>query len=280
MAPAGAVALLYEEFAPPASLRPIVRCLWTMRDRGAGAPSPQRIVPDGCAELIVNLGESFERMDEDGAPRVQEHVLFVGQLTRAIVVSPRAGVDLVGVRFEPGGLHALAPGAAPGLTDVDARATDIHAALGNGALEAAAASRSVDALFDAIGAALPFRRGGRTRADALVDEAAKRLESPFITVDRASAALGVTPRTLERHSRARVGIGPKRYQRIRRVQRVVAGLDRSGASARTDWAGLAATHGYADQPHLIREFREIAGVTPAAYDDERTPMADHLAGSR
>jgi AraC-like DNA-binding protein len=32
-----------------------------------------------------------------------------------------------------------------------------------------------------------------------------------------------------------------------------------------DWAGLAAEWGYADQAHLIREFRAMAGVTPADY---------------
>ena len=32
-----------------------------------------------------------------------------------------------------------------------------------------------------------------------------------------------------------------------------------------DWAGLAADRGYADQAHLIREFRAMAGVTPADY---------------
>ena len=32
-----------------------------------------------------------------------------------------------------------------------------------------------------------------------------------------------------------------------------------------DLAGLAADAGYADQPHMTAEFREMAGLTPAAY---------------
>ncbi len=42
------------------------------------------------------------------------------------------------------------------------------------------------------------------------------------------------------------------------------------ASASTPWAGLAAEHGFADQAHLVREVRALAGVTPSALVRERT----------
>lgn len=34
---------------------------------------------------------------------------------------------------------------------------------------------------------------------------------------------------------------------------------------RPDWARLAADFGFADQPHLVREFKSFSGLTPAAY---------------
>ncbi|RWN42258.1 MAG: AraC family transcriptional regulator [Mesorhizobium sp.] len=57
-----------------------------------------------------------------------------------------------------------------------------------------------------------------------------------------------------------IGIGPKTLSRIVRFNRAL-GLSRQPT---VDWAGIAADCGYADQAHLVREFRDLAGETPTA----------------
>ncbi|MGR6321016.1 helix-turn-helix domain-containing protein [Micromonospora soli] len=75
--------------------------------------------------------------------------------------------------------------------------------------------------------------------------------------------------------RREFGLLPKTVARLLRFQRAYATLGRElitapagGAgqlgAARAGWAELAARCGYYDQSHLIREFREFAGATPAA----------------
>ena len=44
--------------------------------------------------------------------------------------------------------------------------------------------------------------------------------------------------------------------------KAVARAVRVGQARRLGWAGLAAVGGYSDQPHLHREFRALAGLTP------------------
>ncbi|HVX43313.1 MAG TPA: helix-turn-helix domain-containing protein [Mycobacteriales bacterium] len=58
--------------------------------------------------------------------------------------------------------------------------------------------------------------------------------------------------------REQVGLTPKLAARVIRFQRVLRQLD-SG----TGWARIANRCGYADQAHLIRDFAEFAGTTPA-----------------
>ena len=92
----------YHEFDPPEALRPWVRKVWTY-----ACPNPsrtvQRIAPDGCPELILDLGAPYEEADADGVFHLQPPALFAGQMTRPIAIRPTGPVEMVGLRFQPDG---------------------------------------------------------------------------------------------------------------------------------------------------------------------------------
>ena len=73
--------------------------------------------------------------------------------------------------------------------------------------------------------------------------------------------LGVTRRHLERRFDTLVGISPKRLARIVRFQRALRMLQQPAGSS----AVTALECGYADQPHFIRDFTELAGCPPGAH---------------
>ena len=62
--------------------------------------------------------------------------------------------------------------------------------------------------------------------------------------------------------RSEVGLNPKLFNRIERFQRVLERVDRL---AQPEWDQLALEHGYFDQSHLIRDFVEFSGFSPADY---------------
>ena len=43
-----------------------------------------------------------------------------------------------------------------------------------------------------------------------------------------------------------------------------------------DWAEVAAEHGYADQAHLIHDFRSLTGITPSAYRPRSVAERNHV----
>ncbi|WP_222107492.1 helix-turn-helix transcriptional regulator [[Actinomadura] parvosata] len=96
--------------------------------------------------------------------------------------------------------------------------------------------------------------------DGQLSEPGRKLREPGgrVTVEGVAAELGVSRRYLELGFRRVVGLSPKTVARVARFQRAVRALSRPAAVL--DEAAVAC--GYADQPHLTREVRAMAGMTP------------------
>ena len=242
----------YQEFAPRPELAPYVRCFWTLRDAVPDG-RPERIVPDGCCEIIVNRADPFR-----GRNGVQPLHMAVGQLQSHLNIVPTGVVDLLAVRFEPGGLYSFMDGAP--MNELTERNIELKL-------------RGVRTLAELEATLLARLR----RSDGLVAEAARRIRRARggVVVHRLARDLGVSERGLERAFAREVGLPPKRLARIERFQGVVRTVE---ATASLAWAAMAVECGYYDQAHLIRDFKHFAGVSPTAYFAEEHPMSDCFVG--
>ncbi|WP_369173275.1 helix-turn-helix domain-containing protein [Streptomyces sp. R28] len=206
--------------------------VWTNTPSGAGVGP---VLPDGCMDLLWNEGR----------------LLVAGPDTRAYVTAG-APSTWVGVRFYPG--------TAPGLLGVPAHelrdrrvdladlwpasevrrlrgrigaAADPVTALEDVALERAAGAEPPDPLLRGVVTALDAGRPVATTADEL----------------------GLGARQLHRRCLTAFGYGPKTLARILRLRRALA-LARGGVT----FADTAVRAGFADQAHLARDVRELAGM--------------------
>jgi AraC-like DNA-binding protein len=94
-------------------------------------------------------------------------------------------------------------------------------------------------------------------------------------VGEVCARLGLSNRHLIDQFREVVGLTPKTFTRVGRFHAVV----RTAASippSQLSWSRLAAQHGFADQSHLVREFRTFAGVTPTDFIARRSAEFQHV----
>jgi AraC-like DNA-binding protein len=95
----------------------------------------------------------------------------------------------------------------------------------------------------------------------LIRDAPTRVYLPTV-----SRQVGLGRRQLERLFLEHVGVSPGRcaqFERFRAAARAVAG------PMRHSLAEIAAARGYADQAHMAREFRALAGVSPSQYAGKR-----------
>jgi hypothetical protein len=253
----------YQEFEPPASLRPFVRVIWTY---AAPAPEPtvQRIAPDGCPELIVDIGAPYEEQGDDGAFRLQPRALFAGQMTRPLALRPAGPVELVAVRFEPDGardwLGLPLAEATDRRLDMVARLAGILPRVGDPAAQVELVARWLE----------DQRRAANWSLDAEV-----RAEIEAAGHDRPPPARSPAEhRALQRRFRDRVGVPPRILRSILRFRRV---FDHAAGPEAAGWLEAGLEAGYFDQPQMARDFRRFLGCTATAWAREQAGLARSLA---
>jgi len=255
--------LTYHEFPAPPSVSHVVRCVWLLSAPSSASAGPQPVIPDGCAEIVLNLADPFRRFDDRGGWHVQPSAMLVGQITEAVVIAPSGAVDIVGVRLQPWGAFALIPVPAADLCGhllpLDALHAEMARDLPDVLAEQTSPSSRAAAVFGYLARRGSVRPAG-TRARAIV-AAATAGEQPQ-TVRRLASLLGLSARQVERELARHVGLRPKMLLRIARFQRAVA-LARS--HERLTLSAIAARSGYFDQSHLTHDFRRFAACTPTEF---------------
>lgn len=255
----------YEEFKPPASLTPFVRTIWTY-----AAPEPsgavQRIAPDGCPELILDIGSPYEEQGEDGVFRLQPTAIFAGQMTRPMAIRPVGPVELIAIRFEPDGardwLRQSLGEATDRRLDVADRLTGLDPTPGDPQAQVGMMTAWLEAERRRAGWALD----GLVRAE--VQAAAREELSPSRTPSE--------QRALQRRFADRVGVSPRLLRSIFRFRRVFDHAT-EGNPAAVGWLEAGLRAGYFDQPQMARDFRRFLGCTATEWARDQAELARRIA---
>ncbi|HKP74042.1 MAG TPA: DUF6597 domain-containing transcriptional factor, partial [Longimicrobiaceae bacterium] len=106
---------VYREHAPSAGLADVVQCYWTSRSAAPlTEPHASSVLPDGCMDVIFNLGDPPLPGEREGSD-LRSYV--IGAMRAPLQVLMVGSVDLLGVRFRPGGAAAFVRAPAGELTD-------------------------------------------------------------------------------------------------------------------------------------------------------------------
>lgn len=208
--------------------------VWT-RTAVPGDTAP--VLPDGCMDLLWTEGRLF----------------VAGPDTRAYAGDEPGGpIRYAGVRFFPGTAPSYLGVPAHELRD---RRVDL-ADLWSGT-EVRRLTERVDAAADpstALEAVALDRAAGAGPPDLRLRAVVAALSAGRSVASTADEA-GWSERQLHRRALTAFGYGPKTLARVLRLQRAL-GMVRGGTLP----ADAAAMAGYADQAHLSREVRELAGA--------------------
>lgn len=242
----------YTEWQAPARLRHAIACLWAQVTTDAG-DREGLVLPDACSDLVWEQGRGAFVAGPDTGP------------VRTVMA---AGTVILGVRFRP---SAGGPALGMPLSELRDQRVDLADLRGGDARWLPETLDPDTAAACVLDVAAALVTGGEP--DPAVTWAAALLADPQVRTEDVAAEVGLSLRQLRRRCHGAVGYGPKTLQRVLRFRRFVSRIDAEpeGGQHARDLAALAAHVGYADQAHLTRECRALAGLTPAALARQRVP---------
>jgi AraC-like DNA-binding protein len=244
-------------------------------DERTGSFVRRRELPSDRVVAIVNFGAPIRVLTPyDGW--TDQAFGFVAGMSDTFAVTETVGAQRgVQIDFSPVGAHLL-------------WRTPMHAVCNRVV--------ALDTVFGRPGAllweALAGARGWEQRFALLDDFLLERLDdalSPVPSVTRAlgrlrasggtvrvgelASEIGCSRRHLVERFHEQVGVSPKLLARILRFQRAVS-LVGSGPG----WAEIAASCGYYDQAHMVRDFHQFAGASPGEFARRRLPDGGGVVG--
>lgn len=232
-----------------------------------------RALPRGAATVVIDVG-GRERVDfysADGTTRVPAEPAFLtGPGTLSYVTRIDPGEAVLTIHFRPGGALPFFGIPLADLENSCVNLTDLWGAdaalLRERLIATPAWPRRIEIVEDFLLARL------RPTPLTLMPVLHVAEHQPSLRVSEAAELTGLSPKRLIATFRHEIGLTPKAYLRVRRLQSALRLLD----AGTGDGADVAATLGYFDQPHFVREFRGFTSVTPTQYALRRSALPSHV----
>lgn len=258
---------------PTRALQPFVSAIWYYE--GDFDHARERILPTGTMQLLVNLAEDELRSyhGEGYATLERTHGASVcGPYARHFAIDTAEQRSIMGVSFRAGGARPFFRPTATAMHEQHVPLDALWGREGRTLRERLLDARTIGDRLETLEAALREHVVQPLEPDEAMAFAVAALERGM-PVAAVRERLGMTPaRFIARFADA-VGLTPKRFARLRRFQRLLRSID---GSADVDWAGVAADGGFADQAHLVNEFRAFAGITPTRYRPREAGEPNHV----
>lgn len=256
----------YKHFSPIPALSPYIDSFWIIQSTAASAIDHRARMPaDSRATLLLNFAGRSRMLAADGTT----HSLgigaeLLGMHSQSYVLEHEGDTDLIAAQFHPGGLAAFVR---QGIGELAEQVAPLEMLWGR------PGSRLCEQIYEAATTTEKLALYQTALLKHLVEvphqsrlqNALKRIDQVQgnISVEWLAAQVNLSQKQFERLFEHGVGMMPKRYLRLRRFQRLVSWLQRCGNAM--NWTNLAATFGYYDHSHLVKDFRTFAGTTPTEF---------------
>lgn len=270
---------IFNFYKPKPPLSKFVDSFW-LYEGHATENNIGRILPTGTLELVINLKQNELRFYD--AERPENCSRFSGAIVSGAHgrgLTPTEEAFIIGVHFKPGGAFPFLGLPAGDLTDTHVDLETLWGLSARRLRERLCEARTSAERFQLLQETLLSRMWNGVENHYAVSTALEMFEKNKVqpTVSEVGKYVGLSQRRLIQVFKTEVGLTPKLFSRIQRFQQARTFIQHNPS---IKWADLAVDLGYFDQSHLIREFLEFSGLSPAEYLKLRSILSNTSLASR
>lgn len=261
----------YREFHPSPYLKPYIDHIWVDQFALAKENKRENIIPDGMVELVFNFGAPYKRgLVNSKHTQTINGSHFIGIKSQSHYVEVNKDMVTMGVRFKPGRFSCFSKIPAGELTDSCVSGKDIFGKTLTDLEHKIYHEKDVNAKVQLIDKFLL----SNLKIDDSKNEFDNWLNSIYnnpqeCSIGSLSNQKHVNYKQLERKFLQYLGITPKHFWKIVRFNHA---LKLWSCSNQSNYTELAYNAGYADQSHLIKEFKMFTSKSPGEYFQNETQL--------
>lgn len=267
----------YQVYTPSPELQAFIKCFWSLDDEKQEEPVKQRVLPDGCMEMIFHYGDLYRQYFEDGSSIIQPRSFVFGQITKYIEIAPTGSSGIISARFLPEGICPFLNMPVSSLENKPVPIAEIFA--DGAALEQLIVNaNNNEERIQLIESFLLSKLTDPNTIDAITKSFVEAIfqSQGQIGVVELAGKLNINRRNMERKFTSLIGMSPKQLARVVRLQSTLKMLEQKKFTSLTS---LAYENGYYDQAHFIKDFKDFTGMSPKSfYADNLKLSALFIAG--
>lgn len=249
--------------APP--LDAYIDRIWGMSCHAEAPVALPRILPGTGAEMFIHFGQAFSAVTDTGAIDVLPRNHLLCMRNGCLDLLPSSNLDFIAVRFKSGCILRFLDQSLGECFDHPLSLDDAMGHAGAVLMDRLHGVSGRDQRVALLEEWLKNRLQRRAWFDPRMAWATRELYYKSEGIQALADRMGMGRRQLERRFKAQEGLSPVAFRQLARFQRTAKTLllDPTQPLIQT---GLG--FGFADQAHMTREFRAIAGRTPERLRDE------------
>lgn len=255
---------LNHKIRPCPELAKYINCYYVFDDGGIFRELEVTTLENGITEMIIHLGDPTIFCNKSRNIRNQYRVSLTGQYLDDVVMVTTGHTHIISVNFKPGGMYAIFgvpqnfyESKNVSLDDIE---SNISSLLWEELMEQQGIAGRIHILEEFLIQHVRRSRMPVTEMSRMAEYI--RAFEGQISVHLLAGMAGMSVRTFSRRFSSQIGLSPKQYAEIIRLNRVCSDMVNTG---KHDLLTIALHHGYYDASHLINTFKKYLHLTPSEF---------------